>query len=315
MKAIDEAGSGRAEPDHRRPLARYGGARPPAPRWFADAMAAVPARHVVENEDAAIEYLVWGEPGAPGLLLTHGGGAHAMWWAHIAPFFAATHRVAALSLAGMGGSSWRERYSIDQHARDLRAVADAAGLFAAGAPVIAGHSFGGAPTVTAAAEGWPGLAIAIDSSIDMRPAASEASPFADTRERTAFDSLEQGLARFRFLPTQPCENDYIADMIARESLVELNGKWSWRFDPDMFRRIDKLDSREQARNARCPLAIVYGERSLIVTPDILDGLRAGLSGGTPFVGIPDSGHHVMVDQPLALVAALRALIAENGRPA
>jgi pimeloyl-ACP methyl ester carboxylesterase len=30
--------------------------------------------------------------------------------------------------------------------------------------------------------------------------------------------------------------------------------------------------------------------------------------GTPFVDIPEAGHHVMVDQPLALVAALRALI-------
>jgi len=63
------------------------------------------------------------------LLLLHGGGAHAYWWAHIAPFFAQTHRVVAMSMAGMGNSSWRETYAIEQHARDMRAVAEAAGLF------------------------------------------------------------------------------------------------------------------------------------------------------------------------------------------
>jgi pimeloyl-ACP methyl ester carboxylesterase len=30
---------------------------------------------------------------------------------------------------------------------------------------------------------------------------------------------------------------------------------------------------------------------------------------TPQIVIPDSEHHIMVDQPLALVAALRALLA------
>jgi len=43
-------------------------------------------------------------------------------------------------------------------------------------------------------------------------------------------------------------------------------------------------------------------------------LRAGqvakfIPPGTPQIAIPDSEHHVMVDQPLALVAALRALLA------
>jgi pimeloyl-ACP methyl ester carboxylesterase len=31
--------------------------------------------------------------------------------------------------------------------------------------------------------------------------------------------------------------------------------------------------------------------------------------GAPQVAIPDADHHVMVDQPLALVAAFRALLA------
>ena len=36
--------------------------------------------------------------------------------------------------------------------------------------------------------------------------------------------------------------------------------------------------------------------------------------GTPWIEIPDAGHHVMVDQPLALVAALRTQL-EAWQPA
>jgi pimeloyl-ACP methyl ester carboxylesterase len=34
-----------------------------------------------------------------------------------------------------------------------------------------------------------------------------------------------------------------------------------------------------------------------------------LPAGAPHIAIPDADHHVMVDQPLAFVAALRGLLA------
>ena len=103
-----------ADIDHQRaPLARFGGAKPPAPAWFEAALARAPERRSVEVEGANIESLSWGERGKPGLLFLHGNGAHADWWSFIAPFFADTHRVAALSWSGMGGSDHREHYSLD----------------------------------------------------------------------------------------------------------------------------------------------------------------------------------------------------------
>jgi pimeloyl-ACP methyl ester carboxylesterase len=290
-------------------LARYAGEKPPAPQWFEDALSHRPERRTIENEGAKIEYYTWGQKGRPGLLLLHGGGAHALWWAHIAPFFADTHRVTALSWTGMGGSDWRKRYAIEQHARDMRAVAEAAGLFEAGRPVVAGHSFGGAPTVTAAADPseWIARAFVIDSSLDMRhsPANGQSEP----RQRRYLGSFEEGLARFRFLPPQDCENHYIADMIARDSLTEVEGRgWSWKVDPNSFFNTERVDSRKMATTTRCPLAIIYGDRSWIMDEEALTNLRNDLPKTTPFVEIPDSAHHVMVDQPLALVAAMRALL-------
>ena len=289
-----------------KPLEELAGERPPAPEWFDDAMARSPEQRIIESEGAALECLIWGEEGRPGLLFLHGGGAQAWWWAHIAPFFADDYRVAAMSMAGMGASDWREGYAIAQHARDMRNIAEAAGLTAAGKPVVIGHSFGGAPTATAAAdpERWLSQAIIVDSSLDSMP-----GPPREPSARRFYRDRETALARWRFMPPQHVKNLYIADMIARNSLVETPEGWSWQFDPGVYAKTTQLDSRAKAVAAQCPLAIVYGDRSWIMSDERLQGMKDDLPDGTPFVEIPDCAHHVMVDQPLALVAAIRALLA------
>lgn len=292
-------------------LASYEGAKPPAPRWFDEALQSAPERHMLPRKAGTIEYFTWGEDGRPGLFLLHGGGAHGLWWAHIAPFFADDYRVVAMSMAGMGGSDWRESYAILDHADDMKAVADAAGLFAAGKPVVAGHSFGGAPTAAAAADpdAWVGRAFIIDSSLQMRHSPEDENR--PQRERRYFATIEEGLARFRFLPAQSCDNHYIADMIARDALVEIEpGRWSWCFDPNGFGNTRRIETARKASAANCPLAVIYGDRSAIMDDEAMTHLHEIMPEGTPFIAIPDSGHHVMVDQPLALVAAMRALLAD-----
>jgi pimeloyl-ACP methyl ester carboxylesterase len=54
---------------------------------------------------------------------------------------------------------------------------------------------------------------------------------------------------------------------------------------------------------------MFGDRSLLMTRERLALLRSATPAQSPWIVIPDAGHHIMVDQPLALVAALRALIA------
>jgi pimeloyl-ACP methyl ester carboxylesterase len=90
------------------PLAAYEGQEPLAPAWFKKAIAHEPERTFVEIEGARVETLAWGERGKPGLILLHGGAAHADWWSFIAPFFAHERRVVAPTFTGMGRSDWRE---------------------------------------------------------------------------------------------------------------------------------------------------------------------------------------------------------------
>ena len=54
-----------------------------------------------------------------------------------------------------------------------------------------------------------------------------------------YPTLEAGIARFRLAPPQTCENLFIADYIARNSLREVEGAdgkpgYSWRFDPQFW---------------------------------------------------------------------------------
>src|SRR4051812_24905693 len=83
----------------------------PAPRWFTDALAAPHEEHTVDSQGTPIHYLAWGDRSKPGLVLVHGGAAHAQWWSFLAPFLARQYRVVAPDLAGHGDSGQRAHYA------------------------------------------------------------------------------------------------------------------------------------------------------------------------------------------------------------
>jgi pimeloyl-ACP methyl ester carboxylesterase len=135
-----------------------------------------------------------------------------------------------------------------------------------------------------------------------------------TQPNRVYPTLEAALARFRFMPPQGCSNPYIADFIARRSLkrapLEGGGDgWTWRFDPLLWGKLDReaLESLFEAPALETPTVHIYGENSAIVR-------RHGESGAPRLpsqiksIVIPDSEHHIMVDQPLALVSALRSVL-------
>ncbi len=297
------------------PLTAFAGAVPPAPDWFTAAVADTPERSTVTVAGAAIEVLTWGERGQPGLLFLHGNGAHAGWWRFVAPFFARTHRVAACSWSGMGGSDHRPAYTLDGFVDEIFAVIAATGLSDAGPPKVVAHSFGGFPMMAAAATRGAEFAAAVIVDTPFRNPGERGHrpPNATDRPHRVYPDLPAALARFRFAPPQGCANPFIADAIARESLVEVAGEggsgWTWRFDPFLWTRFVVGDTIELLGRPRCPVALVWGERSALMPPDRVAAMRAVLPPGTPAVAIPDADHHVMVDQPLAFVAALRALFA------
>ena len=303
--------------DLKAPLAMLLGASPPAPAWFREALTIAPARSFHRVEGAQIEALTWGERGRPGILFLHGNAAHADWWSFIAPLFAQEHRVTAISWSGMGGSDWREAYSLDLFVAEAFAAAEATGLFAAAMPpVFVGHSFGGLPTAACAARRGQELRAAVIVDSPFWPAARAKEQHERIRNRRGqgpspvYRSVAAALARFRLLPAQPCDNLFIVDYIARRSLKEIAARngWTWRFDPYLWRRYQMSNPADELAAATCPIAIIRGSRSKVMTEETAAFAHSIAPAGSPLVVVPEAHHHVMIDQPLAFVTALRALL-------
>ena len=299
-------------PEQANLLARYRGEKPPAPDWFEAAISTPYETRFVDVDGTRIRYQTWGDRNKPGLLLSHGNGAHAHWYDFIAPALAEQYYVVAMSFSGMGDSDWRDTYSFDAFTAEQLAVCEAAGLFEGGRkPVIVAHSFGGFITLyTAAARSdlFEGIVI-VDSG--LRPPEDEwKGPPRRTRGNRAYASLEAALARFRLAPPQPCENHFIADYIARHSLKQVENDagvpgWVWKFDPSILINFEfKRMSTNMLENIECRVAMMRGQDSVLVSDRIWDYMRS-LRDGMDMVSIPNAQHHVMLDQPLAFIAAIK----------
>jgi len=282
------------------------------PSWFVKAIGTPAEQAVTVVDGTTIAYRAWGERGAGGIVLVHGGAAHARWWDHIAPLLADGRRVVALDLSGHGDSGRRASYSLDGWAREVLAVAADAGI--AGPATVIGHSMGGFVTLrTASLYGsLIGGAVAIDSPVrDITPeerAARERRAFGPLR---VYPSREAAIARFHPIPDQPAL-PYITAHVASTSVrpVEggtVEGGWSWKFDPRIFARHQLTPAL--LTQLECRVALFRAEHG-ILSPQVSEVMYDRLGRLAPMIEIPAAGHHVMLDQPLALVTGIRTLLSD-----
>ena len=277
------------------------------PLWFEDAVASEPTASETEVAGARIAFRTWGAPSetnAPDLVLVHGGAANSRWWDHLAPLLASDRRVVAIDLSGHGDSGHRSDYSPDRWADELDAVIGASGL--SRPPVVVGHSLGGFVTMRLAARGTTRLAgvIIVDSPIGEKrePTPLEPDPVNFGKGRVHGTAAEV-VARFRPVPRQPAL-PYIAAHVAENSVREVDGGWTWKFDPTFLHLRSEIPA--DLRGLSCPAVLIFGENG-IVPPEVRHSSQQ--IAGVAVVEIPDAYHAIMLDQPLALLAAIRGVLA------
>ncbi len=281
-----------------------------APGWFKRALDVPFDDHVVDVAGTPIRYFDWGTAGQPGLVLVHGGAAHAHWWTFVAPFLTHRYHVVALDLSGHGDSGRRQRYSHSQWADEIMTVAGAAGF--PGPPVVVGHSLGGLVTIQTAVDHGDDLAgaVIVDSPVRRPdPESEEGARGVAFRSPGVYPTLEEAMEHFRLIPPQPCDNDFIVDHIARHSLHETEKGWTWKFDPHLFTHA-MVPLNEQLAAVRIRVALIRGHHSVVVPEDTAEYMYELMGRVAPVITIPESYHHLFLDQPLAFVAALRALLAD-----
>ncbi|MFP6749523.1 MAG: alpha/beta hydrolase [Alphaproteobacteria bacterium] len=289
------------------------------PYWFEQALKDAPTSHHIQVLDCDIHYLRWGPEVAerPGLLFIHGAGCHAHWWDFIAPFFSPERPVAAIDLSGMGDSGWRQSYGSECHVPEIAAVLADAKL--GEKPIIVGHSFGGYMTMCYGKDHGAELTGAVIVDSPLRP---ENRPSGDKRRiydppkrppNRVFTDREEMVQRFRTIPPQYCDYEYIMEHIARTSLKECEGGYTWKFDPSA--RVGGLHDEpleDYLRAMPCRKAMVWGADSAIFGPDVADYMSPIFGPANPMICVPDAQHHIAMDQPLAFVTALRAIFAGWG---
>lgn len=287
-------------------------ARPPA--WFTGAVADRPEVRSVEVDGTPINYLTWGDPANPALVLLHGGAAHAHWWSFIAPQLTRTtsteYYVIAPDFSGHGDSGHRPRYTMEQWADEVMGVVADAG--AQERPIVIGHSMGGHVAIVTAARYGDELAGAIIIDTPVRrpdPESEEGERGRMFRNPKTYDDLETAVEHFHLSPPQPCANDFILDHIARHSLTEVDTGWTWKFDPAVFAR-ERYTTKNYLSETRCRLALMHGQLSDLVTPEVQEHMEELTGRNAPMVEIPQAYHHIPLDQPLALIAAIRAFLAD-----
>ncbi|HEX2578101.1 MAG TPA: alpha/beta hydrolase, partial [Aquihabitans sp.] len=127
-----------------------------------------------------------------------------------------------------------------------------------------------------------------------------------------YPTLDDALARFRTVPPQRHYLPYVLRHVARRSVHEVPGGWSWKFDHNLFSAFTghiRNVAVPYLPQVRCRFALLRAEHGL-VTPDIGASMYEALGRNAPVVEIPEAGHHGMLDQPLVLTTAIRALLAD-----
>jgi pimeloyl-ACP methyl ester carboxylesterase len=276
-----------------------------APDWYVEALAAVPVDSTLPVDDVTIAYRSWGSPGRPPLVLIHGAAAHSRWWDHIGPQLADEFHVLALDLSGHGDSDRRLSYSINAWSDEVLALID---IGATGSPpVVIGHSMGGFVALSSAGKSvaLSGVMIIDTPLLEMSSGlhTSRAAQAAATVRPYAMQA--DAVERFKLIPDNVGVPPYILRHIAAESFRPVDGGWVRKSDPKIFAHYD--DEPTLFGGVRCRVALIRPEHG-VLSPDMVRAARQRIGPDSMVVEIPHGGHHVLLDQPQALVATIRSVL-------
>lgn len=300
------------------------------PEWFREALTYAPTVNRVALRGKHIHTRSWKpDTPAPGIVFVHGNGAHARWFDFIAPLLMPNYHMVALDFPGMGDSDWFPEYSREIMAEALIETVRQSGFDSK--PVIVAHSFGGMVSVIATELYGAEIAATLICDYVTSPPEYHTEWYADRKAgipTRQYESFEEGVDRFRLLPEQPCENEFIVNYIAKHSLRDLTAKsdilrderqgkaegWTWKFDNAIYDDfVVGSDLAEKFLNIQTPMAMMFGSLSHesddrnFTKPKIIDFVRSQRPD-VPFYEIPGAHHHIMLDRPHAFAAAVAAQI-------
>jgi pimeloyl-ACP methyl ester carboxylesterase len=272
-----------------------------------------------------LNYVDWGNPDAPPLLLVHGGRDHARSWDWVAEELRNDWHIIAPDLRGHGDSSWSPdgSYEMSAFVYDMAQLIHQLGL----APVsIIAHSMGG-NIATRYAGIFPenvrklvnieglGLSPKMQAERDAIGIQKRFRQWIEDKRNAAgrtpkrYPTIEAAYNRMK------AENSYLTDEQARHLTVHgisrnEDGTWSWKFDNylNIWAIFDmpREDLLSIWQSITCPMLLLYGEKSWASNPE-KDG-RIEHFPTAKVVEYENAGHWLHHDQFDRFMADVKAFL-------
>lgn len=257
--------------------------------------------HVLEWRDDAGA----GLPDDSPLVFLHGGGANAHWWDHLASPLSATRAVYALDFRGHGDSDHPPERRVGAFDDDLEALVAWLGREDV---ILVGHSLGATVALDHASRFAATRALVlVDLARGGLPATGRRARLALSLRRT-YRTRAEAIERFRFLPESSHASETLRAAIGAQSVrEEPDGRFGYKFDPAWFALPAR--PRPDLAKLRLPTLLVRGGESTLLTPEAAQSFVEEVSSAR-LVEIADAGHHVLVDQPERLLAAVERFLAD-----
>ena len=270
-----------------------------------------PTSHRFFSQRLALNYLDWGNPTAPPLVMVHGGMDHARNWDWLARELCRDWHIVCPDLRGHGDSAWSPdgSYALPFYVSDLAQIVHQL----SGEPVsIVAHSLGGAISLRYASlypERVRRLAVVEGvgiSHFDQDEGKSPAEIWRDwiaqrrglsARSPRRYATLDEALARMRK------ENGHLSieratHLTVHGTVRNEDGTWSWKYDNYVRSFIAMGLPGEQIQESwnaiDCPVWLVHGANSWAHHPEN-GGLMAHFKNAR-VTSYPDAGHWVHHDQ-------------------
>jgi pimeloyl-ACP methyl ester carboxylesterase len=242
------------------------------------------------------------------LVFVHGGSAHGRWWDYVAPLLAARFRLLSVDLRGHGDSRHvvPAAYRIADYVGDLAALARHLQT-----PFhLIGHSLGGmvAGAFAVAHRQHLRSLVVVDAQLRFSAASVRYLQRLASLPQLAYPDLATAVARYRVLPTQTNAPRPVIEHMAQHAFVRRdNGSWVLKFDRATLSQLEATDLVPSLQLLRVPMLLVRGAHSTVVSHERLAALR-DLLPQMRTAEIADAHHHVMLDNPVGLAAALAAFL-------
>jgi pimeloyl-ACP methyl ester carboxylesterase len=267
----------------------------------------------IEAGKLKLHYLDYGTEGRPPMLCVHGGAAHAHWFDYVAPGFAPDFHVRAVDLRGHGDSEWAAPpvYSFEKYASDLNEVVEKLDLRDF---VLIGHSMGGMVSLVYAAthSGRVSRLVLVDTTMHMSKESIGRLRDLGARPAKDYATHDELISRYRLQPEGPnlAASEVIRHVAAHSGRQTAEGTWRHKFDRSLYAIFERRDGRPYWNHIKVPALLVKGEHSSRVNAEILAQVKAR-SPQVELVEVPNSDHHITLDNPGGFVDAVRAWLART----